>query len=85
MSDKSSLACNALGQIYEQGKFSQADRQKSEEYYRRSAGLNDAQGLYKMGKYLEKGLIKIPENSSDIKKRRHDQLRAAIDYFEKAA
>jgi len=38
-----------------------------------------------MGKYLEKGLIKIPENSSDIKKRRHDQLRAAIDYFEKAA
>lgn len=52
---------NALGEIYETGKFVPKDMNKAVKYYKRSAQMNDPEGLYKMGKYLEKGLIKTKE------------------------
>ncbi len=50
-------ALNALGDIYENGKFAKKDLNKAVKYYKKSADKNDAEGLYKIGQYLEKGLI----------------------------
>ena len=50
-------ALNALGDIYENGKFVAKDMNKSVRYYKKSADKNDAEGLYKIGQFLEKGII----------------------------
>lgn len=57
------------------------DRQKSEEYYRSSAAMNDPEGMYKIGKYIEKGMININDPHQNSHKIRNDQFRAAVEYY----
>lgn len=54
-------ALNALGSIYENGKFVAKDINKAIKYYKKSADRNDAEGLYKIGQFLEKGIINSKE------------------------
>ena len=39
-----------LGYIYEEGKYVPKDVKKAFEFHRKSATMNDAEGLYKIGK-----------------------------------
>lgn len=37
--------------------------------------------MYKLGKYIEKGMIKINDPHQNPQKVRNDQLRAAVEYY----
>ena len=54
-------AFNALGQIYEEGKFVAKDVKKSFFFYKKSAEKKDPEGLYRVGKMLEKGVLNFKQ------------------------
>lgn len=56
-----SVALCALGTIFEEGKFTNRDIKKAVMNYMKSSKLNNPEGLYKIGKLLEKGVINSKE------------------------
>jgi TPR repeat protein len=54
-------AFNALGQIYEEGRFVAKDIKKAFFFYKKSAEKKDPEGLYRIGKMLEKGSLNFKQ------------------------
>lgn len=51
------LICNILGNLYEEGKYVPKEMKKAVEYFIKSASVEDPEGMYKIGKFLEKNLV----------------------------
>ncbi len=51
----------------------------------RSAEKGDPQGLYKVGQYLEKGILNFKHHFNGLFANRDAQVRGGIQYYEKAA
>lgn len=68
----------ALGQLYEEGRYLPKDLSKAVSYFKKSADVKNPEGQYKMGQYLEKGLINSKEYFSGMYPNRESEIRAAI-------
>lgn len=54
-------------------------------FYKKSADKEDPEGMYKIGQYLQKGLINSKEYFSGLYPNKEAEIRGGIEYYEKAA
>jgi TPR repeat protein len=79
------LICNILGCLCEEGRYVPRDLKKAVEYYIKSASVEDPEGLYKIGKCLELNLVNSSELFDQHYASRKEEVRDAIEHYEKAA
>lgn len=53
---------NALGSMHEQGRGFPKDQSKAFKYFMRAAEKGEAEGLYRVGLYLEKGMLNFKQH-----------------------
>jgi TPR repeat protein len=69
---------NALGTLYEEGKYVGRDLKKSFNFFMKSAKMGDSEGLYKIGKFLEKGWLNAKQYFEGLYSNREGEVRGAI-------
>jgi TPR repeat protein len=74
-------AMNSLGTIYEEGRLVPKNLKKAISFFLKSAEQNSPEGLYKVGQFLEKGLVKTKELFSGLYHNRESEVRGAIGYL----
>ena len=76
---------NVLGLLHENGKGFTKDLSKAFKYFMKSAEKGNPEGLYKVGQYLEKGLLNFKHYFDGLYANRDAEVRGGIEYYEKAA
>lgn len=76
---------NALGVLHEEGKGFIKDPNKAFKFFMKSAEKGNPEGLYKVGQYLEKGLLNFKNYFDGLYANRDAEVRGGIEYYEKAA
>lgn len=72
---------NVLGLLHENGKGFTKDLNKAFKYFMKSAEKGNPEGLYKVGQYLEKGLLNFKHYFDGLYANRDAEVRGGIEYY----